>query len=196
MLTWHNVQEINILAKLLAVGLIGLIYAELWVMDLSKAKTATLTWALLAGGRLMMIGFSAGYLMRSDRPATAREINPRHHFRVLVYVVAMTIGSAFLTGLEPLGRRELTPFLVAVFLTAFFLPLSLRQSFWVLGAGLAALVGTGWLFQPAGASTLDLAWTGLIQGVLALVVSRFIYLARVRDLTGPPSSSRSRRRLP
>jgi diguanylate cyclase (GGDEF)-like protein len=179
-LTFSNLLRLRLIAwmMIIATPLIALIDLEAifnlgWPVAWEMAQVALVI-------RLALVLGAAGFLIAAGRPRSPAQITDRHRFYQMGCISSALVISALVAGLGQPVRPSIGAYLLAVFTAAAFLHLTLRQTLLAYGPAWVLLVALLWRLQPDSLRLPDLV-NGTLMTLLAVMVSRILYVTRARD---------------
>jgi len=145
--------------------------------------------------RLILLAALAGFAVLARRIGSGDGDWPRQRALDLGLIVFLAAWSAVLTGVGQRAGSGLTVFLIVVFSLAALVYQDWPRSLLVYGLSLALLALGLFRYQPEA----RLAWAHLANGtlavLLALVITRLLYVTRLRGFTAGGFSERQQREL-
>lgn len=181
-LTYTNIQRLRIITWLLITFNLILISTQLaFIGNIDQPRILEIAPYVMAL-RLVLIVSSVAFLIAASRPAFPDAINRYHHFCESGYILLNLIGYAILSGLiYSVGPGIASSYLMAVLVSATFLYLKWSKSVVVYGLAWIVLSSMVWRFQSDWIIASSAFLNGSFVTVIALVISRIIYVNRVRE---------------
>ena len=178
---FHNLIRVRTMAKILILVMVVMIYSSLWVMEIGARREILSTMSFIIALRLVMIGVLIAFLIKVAPPASSNEMTEKISFRVLALVTFGLALAGMTTGLAQAASPGLSAYLLAVFVVAAFIYLTLPQSLLVFGLGWVALALTMMACQPDKMRLMPNLVNSALLTALAVIVSRIVYGGRVGE---------------
>ncbi len=181
-LTYTNIQRLRIITWLLIVFNLVLISIQLtFIGNIEQLRILEIAPYIMAL-RLILIISSVAFLIVTSRPAFPDAINRYHHFYETGYILLNLIGYAVLSGLiYSVGPGITSSYLMAVLVSATFLYLKWSKSIVIYGLAWIILSIMVWRFQSDWIVAFSAFLNGSFVTIVALVISRIIYVNKVRE---------------
>ena len=135
--------------------------------------------ALAVRGMLALVPLL--FLLACRIPRSAEGVGRRHEIYMYGYIAFALLGAAVVAGLGQQLRPSIGAYLLAVFIAAAFLHLTLAESLLVHLPAWTVLVALLLLYRQDTASVMPDLVNATFMAALALVVSRIQYIDRARD---------------
>lgn len=181
-LTYTNIQRLRVITWLIIAFHLILISTQLaFIGNINQQRILEVAPNIMALRVILIVG-SVTFLMATSRPASPDAINRYHHFCESGYILLNLIGYAILSGLiYSVGPGVASSYLMAVLISATFLYLKWSKSIVIYGLAWTVLSFMLWRFQSDWIIASSAFLNGSFATVLALVISRIIYVNRVRE---------------
>jgi len=181
-LTYINIQRLRIITWLLIVFNLILISTQLaFIGNIEQSRILEIAPYIMAI-RLILIVSSVAFLIVTSRLAFPDAINRYHHFCESGYILLNLIGYAILSGLiYSVGLGMASSYLMAVLVSAAFLYLKWFERIVLYGSAWIVISVMVWRFQSDWVVSSSAFLNASFVTVFALVISRIIYVNRVRE---------------
>ncbi|MFH1138224.1 MAG: diguanylate cyclase [Pseudomonadota bacterium] len=180
-LAYHNVLRLRLGSKILIPAMLILIYIHLWVLEFKVTPGILAVGPYIVALRLIVIAASAGFLLILPQPVSPREVTAKDKFRASAHLIFLICLAALTSGIAQMAKTDLNAFIMAVFAAAAFIYMDGPGSLLTYGSGLTVVSLMVVVFQPHGVQSAVNVGAALFVTILALVISRILYLNRARD---------------
>lgn len=150
------------------------------VAGLATANVSQLSMTVVAV-RGMLVLVPLLFLLACRVPRSAEGVGRRHEIYMYGFIAFALLGAAVVAGLGQQLRPSIGAYLLAVFIAAAFLHLTLAESLLVHLPAWAVLVALLLLYRQDTATVTPDLVNATFMAALALVVSRIQYIDRARD---------------
>jgi len=132
--------------------------------------------------RLILIGVSVIFIVLSGRPLPSDADKRFNHFMMSGFILFNLIGFAVLSGLiNSTGPGIASAYIMAALVLATFIHLKWLDCIIIYGLAWLTMGISVWLLQPDWIVAFSAFLNGTFATVLALVISRVIYINRIQD---------------